>query len=177
MRIRTFGSMLVPLMAMSLTAHASSLVGDWQGTYMDTQPTATQSGTVDLLIESQVLLEPVDTITGYIDVVCTTGGAAGCGTGGYNAFSSGTFNPATGVVSFVLGADPSTTVTGTLSADGTGIAGTYLASDDSEYGNWSVTEVGPVPLPAPFWLLGFGVAGIGLVGQRRSSTVPRAAAA
>jgi hypothetical protein len=161
-------------MALSLTANASTLVGTWQGTYADTQPTNQSSGLVELLIQTQVPDGSVDTIGGYVDVICTSG-PTGCGTGGYAPMTSATFNPTTSILSFVLGSSPSTTVTGTLSGDGNAIAGTYLASDDSQYGNWSVTEVAAVPLPAPLGLLGLGLVGVGLVARHKTSLLRRAA--
>ena len=166
MKAKLTAAVLVAAAMCPVLAHAA-LIGDFQGTFQQTSGSP-NSGTLDLDFLTSTPDGSVFDLTGTVGITGTTCGLSNCG---FEPAFAGTFNPTTSAVAVTLIPTPTSgnsviDISGTLSTDLTVISGTYLATDSSSGGVFSVTAV---PLPAAGGLLGLGVAMLGAFRRKRTA--------
>lgn len=145
-----------------VAAQATSIVGDWNGTFQDTSANP-NNGTLDLVFLTETPGSGGGfNFTGTADAVCTNTSDATCGTQGIVNFN-GTLSSA-GALNVLAG---NTDFSGQLS--GNSISGTYANGKVGLTGDWSVARVSSAPEPATLGLLGLGLAAVGYGRRKRKA--------
>jgi hypothetical protein len=178
MNIRRLAWVSVALLFGWTGAGATSITGDWTGTFQDIlNGSGLNNGTLDL----QILTETPDgtgfDLTAAANFTCTNTPDPSCGSQGYVPLT-GTFDGATSLIlNSVVGPTGSLELAGNLLVGNAEITGNYwffavqtdpkLKPAVQVYGSWDVVST-QVPEPGTLALLSLGVAGLGVM--RRRST-------